>query len=100
MIGNLNAMKKIQRPTPEENKAINKAIASDPDTFDPKDGFDHLVRVDPKKLGRPMGSGHKSQISIRLDDEVLDEFRSTGPGWQTRENEALKDWLRTHRTAR
>ena len=99
MIGNLTVMKKIQRPTLKENEAINKAIASDPDTFDPKDGFDHLVRVDPKKLGRPVGSGHKSQISIRLDDEVLDEFRKTGPGWQTRINDALKDWLRTHRAA-
>ncbi len=92
-------MKKLLRPTPEENEAINKAIASDPDTFDPKDGFDKLVRVDPRRLGRPVGSGHKSQISIRLDDEVLEEFRKSGPGWQTRVNEALKDWLRTHRVA-
>lgn len=64
MIGKLTAMKKIQKPTPEENEAINKAIASDPDTFDPKDGFEHLVRFDLKKLGLPVGSGHKSQISI------------------------------------
>lgn len=90
-------MKKLLKPTIEENDAINKAIASDPDTFDPKDGFDHLVRVDPRKLGRPVGSGHKTQISIRLDDEVLEVFRKSGPGWQTRVNDALKDWLRTHK---
>ena len=56
-------MKQIQRPTPEENEAINKAIASDPDTFDPANDFDHLVRVDPKKLDRPKQSEHQSQIA-------------------------------------
>ena len=59
----ITAMKPIQRPTPEENEAINKAIASDPDTFDPANGFDHLVRVDPKKLSRPKQSEHQSQIA-------------------------------------
>ena len=57
-------MKQIQRPTPEENEAINKAIASDPDTFDPANDFDHLVRVDPKKLDRPKERESQSQISI------------------------------------
>jgi uncharacterized protein (DUF4415 family) len=27
---------------------------------------------------------------------VLAAFRATGAGWQTRMNEALKDWLKTH----
>ena len=49
-----------------------------------------------KKRGRPMGSGTKEQVAIRIDREVLTAFRATGAGWQTRMNEALKDWLRTH----
>ena len=39
--------------------------------------------------GRPAGSD-KQAVSIRLDKDVLDKFRATGPGWQTRINEALK----------
>ncbi len=49
-----------------------------------------------RRAGRPVGSGTKEQIAIRFDREVLAAFRSTGPGWQTRMNEALKDWLRSH----
>ncbi len=49
-----------------------------------------------KKRGRPIGSGTKEQVAIRLDRDVLTAFRGTGPGWQTRMNEALRDWLRTH----
>jgi uncharacterized protein (DUF4415 family) len=39
--------------------------------------------------GRPPGS-NKLSVSIRLDADVLEKFRATGPGWQTRINEALK----------
>ena len=49
-----------------------------------------------KKRGRPVGSGTKEQVAIRLDRDVLSAFRSSGPGWQTSMNEALRDWLRTH----
>ncbi|WP_313072435.1 BrnA antitoxin family protein [Melaminivora sp.] len=50
-----------------------------------------------RKRGRPAGSGGKEQVAIRFDHEVLAAFRAAGPGWQTRINDALKDWLRTHR---
>lgn len=52
-----------------------------------------------KQRGRPVGSGNKEQVAIRFDNEVLTAFRSAGPGWQTRMNDALKDWLRTHSVA-
>jgi uncharacterized protein (DUF4415 family) len=38
----------------------------------------------------------KEQVAIRFDSEVLTYFRSTGKGWQTRMNEALKEWVREH----
>ena len=41
----------------------------------------------------------KEQVSIRYSADVLAAFRATGDGWQTRMNEALKDWLRTHSPA-
>ena len=49
-----------------------------------------------KRRGRPVGSGTKEQVAIRFDRDVLTAFRSSGPGWQTRMNDALRDWLRTH----
>jgi uncharacterized protein (DUF4415 family) len=38
----------------------------------------------------------KEQVAVRYDTEVLEAFRATGKGWQTRMNEALKDWLKEH----
>ena len=35
----------------------------------------------------------KEQVAIRLDQEVLGALRASGPGWQTRVNAALKEWL-------
>jgi uncharacterized protein (DUF4415 family) len=42
----------------------------------------------------------KEQVAIRLDPEVLSAFRAGGPGWQTRVNAALKDWLAKQPTKR
>jgi uncharacterized protein (DUF4415 family) len=49
-----------------------------------------------KKRGRPVGSGTKEQVAIRFDRDVLLAFRNAGPGWQTRMNDALRDWLLSH----
>jgi len=46
--------------------------------------------------GRPAGSGMKEQVALRLDRDVLAAFRASGPGWQTRMNAALREWLKTH----
>ena len=36
----------------------------------------------------------KVSTTVRFDREVLDAFRATGRGWQSRMNEALKAWLK------
>jgi BrnA antitoxin of type II toxin-antitoxin system len=36
----------------------------------------------------------KVAINIRLSLEVLDAFKATGEGWQTKVDGALKDWLK------
>ena len=40
--------------------------------------------------GRPPLDNPKQAISIRLDRDVIDKFKATGAGWQSRINEALK----------
>ena len=44
----------------------------------------------PPKRGRPKSDDPKLQVTLRLDREVVDHFRQTGPGWQSRINEALR----------
>ena len=38
----------------------------------------------------------KVPTTIRFDPDVLDALKATGRGWQTRVNEAMRDWLKTH----
>jgi uncharacterized protein (DUF4415 family) len=42
----------------------------------------------------------KEPVKLRLDPDVLAALRATGDGWQTRINNALRDWLKAHPTAR
>ena len=44
----------------------------------------------PRKPGRPLGSGKKEAIKVRIDKDILAHFRATGPGWQTRLNDTLR----------
>ena len=41
------------------------------------------------RRGRPLGSGTKELVSLRLDKQALAAFKATGPGWQVRINETL-----------
>ena len=42
------------------------------------------------RRGRPKSAKPKQAVSIRLDMEVLEWFRATGSGWQSRINESLR----------
>ncbi|MEN9480025.1 MAG: hypothetical protein RLZZ298_1420 [Pseudomonadota bacterium] len=52
-----------------------------------------------KLRGRPKAAVTKERITIRLSQEVVERFRASGDGWQTRVDAALKDWLKTHSPA-
>jgi len=54
------------------------------------------AEIEKRRRGRPAGSGRKVQVSIRYHREVVDYFKSTGEGWQTRMDEALMEWVKTH----
>jgi uncharacterized protein (DUF4415 family) len=44
----------------------------------------------PRGRGRPRSETAKAPVSLRLDQDVLDAWKSTGAGWQTRMNDALR----------
>ena len=56
------------------------------------------IEVYRRQRGRPAGSD-KESTTIRFDRDVLTAFREGGPGWQTRMNAALREWLKTHSAA-
>ena len=50
--------------------------------------------LEPRR-GRPTSENPKEHLNIRLDADIVSAFKQTGRGWQTRLNNALRDWLRT-----
>ena len=52
-----------------------------------------------KLRGRPKAAVTKERITIRLSPDVVQPFRDTGDGWQTRIDSALRDWLKKHSPA-
>lgn len=48
-----------------------------------------LARAVVKKGGRPVSANPRKLISIRLPADVIERWRATGPGWQTRMAERL-----------
>lgn len=46
-----------------------------------------------KSIGRPLSDNPKKQVTLRLDPEVVEKFRATGKGWQSRINAELRKSL-------
>lgn len=94
------ALASLGEMTPEEAAAIEAGIAADPDNPELTDAdfarmhpagevAPEIVATCHRARGRPKGS-MKMLISLRLDQDVIAHFRATGPGWQSRINEALR----------
>ena len=87
-------------PTPEEDAAINAGIAADPDTGEAgvdwfatamtsEEAVPHILARYRRTRGRQKAPT-KEQIHIRLDADIVEYFRSSGSGWQTRLNATLR----------
>jgi uncharacterized protein (DUF4415 family) len=48
--------------------------------------------------GRPKQEVTKVFTRLRLDPDILAAFKKGGRGWQTRINEALREWVAAHHT--
>lgn len=90
--------RKVYLPTPEEDAAITAAAMSDPDAIPLTDAEWEAVKPTLRR-GRPLAAVTKERITIRLSRDVVEQFRATGDGWQTRMDAALKDWLKAHSPA-
>lgn len=89
--------KTLHMPTPEEDAEINRGIAADPDTYEASaEDFQKMKRLGAR--GRPKLDNPKVSLTVRYDADVIDAFKAMGDGWQTRMNDALREWLATHST--
>ena len=56
-------------------------------------GVGDMVIQPAKRPGRPKSDAAKKLIALRLDPDIIERFRATGPGWQSRINAALREHL-------
>ena len=51
-----------------------------------------------KRRGRPAlaADERKVTLNMRADRDVVEAFKATGDGWQTRINEVLRDYATSH----
>ena len=87
-------------PTLDEDYAINAAVAADPEASELDDAWfkrarpasevvPHIVRRYRRTRGKQRAPT-KTQITLRLDADLVLHFRETGKGWQTRVNDTLR----------
>lgn len=85
----------------DEETRIQAGIAADPDNpewteEDFKNArpfaevFPDLAESIRRARGRPPAENPKKQVTLRLDADVVERFRASGKGWQSRINEALR----------
>jgi len=86
----------------QRDAATDAPIKYDPDTdlYDPNNpeqvqNFFASAKV-VRKPGRPKAETTKIPIAIRLSSDVVEYFKSTGAGWQSRIDAALRDWMAGH----
>jgi uncharacterized protein (DUF4415 family) len=92
---------KIIYPTPEEDERINAGIAADPDTWELTDedfaSMRPMSETNPELLEAIRRSRGKQKAptkiatSIRLSENVLEAYKQSGPGWQSRIDRDLQD---------
>ncbi len=84
-------------PTPQEDVIITAAATSNPDALPLTD--DEWEAVMPlARIGRPPSSKPlKVSTTIRFDADVLAALKATGPGWQTRVNGVLREYVAARR---
>ena len=80
----------------ESKRAVRRSLGSDldkvaahviqPEEYDelPELSDEMLARGVVNKGGRPRSANPKKLITIRLAEDVIQRWRATGPGWQTR----------------
>ena len=78
---------RIAALTPDE---IERAAAEQLEEDGVRPGWVTTVEVVP--------AGNKKALSLRLDPDLIDWFRATGPGYQTRINTILRAYMRDART--
>ncbi|CAG9173015.1 hypothetical protein LMG23992_02394 [Cupriavidus laharis] len=111
----MSSKRKIHIPDSAEDQALTLAAESDADNPPltekelaemqparevlPKLAGEAVARSLLKPRGRPAlpADQRKVTLNMRADRDVIEAFKATGEGWQTRINDVLRAYLKAHR---
>ena len=87
----MNARKPVSHRSLKSDLARVDAHKVRPDEYDelPQLNDAMLDRAKVNKGGRPLSPNPRKLISLRLPADVIERWKATGPGWQTRMAERL-----------
>ena len=87
----MNAKKPVSRRSLKSDLSRVDAHKVRPEEYEelPELTNNMLGRATVNKGGRPFSPNPRKLISLRLPAEVLERWKATGPGWQTRMAERL-----------
>lgn len=91
-------MPSVKKPMIDQDGEVRELTADDLKHFRPAEQAlptDLQAKLGMRHRG-PQKAPTKIQTTIRFDRDVLEGLRATGQGWQTRVNDAMREWLRTH----
>jgi uncharacterized protein (DUF4415 family) len=84
---------KITAPTQAEDRKIRAAARADPDAY-PLSARQLKSMVPLRALrGRPKSESPKLLLSVRYSRVVVEYFKSTGAGWQSRMDSVLRAYV-------
>jgi len=75
---------------------IERMAKDDPNNFLKTDEDWERAIIHRPGIRGPQKAPTKKAIAIRLSPDVVEDFKSTGAGWQSRIDEALRTYLREH----
>lgn len=83
----------VRMPSVHEDRLITAAAKADPDA-QPLTPSQLKGMVPMKALrGRPKSDSKKLLVSLRYSPEVIEFFKSTGEGWQSRMDGVLRQYV-------
>jgi uncharacterized protein (DUF4415 family) len=83
--------------TPEERQAWEEAKAMPDEEIDLSDMPERITGW--RRVSDLIPAENKQQITLRLDADVIEFFRSTGRRYQSRINAALRDYVNAQKKA-
>jgi uncharacterized protein (DUF4415 family) len=87
----MNANKPVSRRSLKSDLARVDAHVVKKDEYEelPELTEEMLARAKVNKGGRPLSANPRKLLSLRLPADVIERWKATGPGWQTRMAERL-----------